>query len=302
MTADATVSVLIPLYNHERFIGPALRSVFAQSLRPREVIIVDDGSTDGSRQIAADATSGHDNVVLWSQPNQGAHHAINSAVHRATSDYVAILNSDDLYTPDRLAQCVGLLQADRGISAVCTALSFVDGEGKGVTNPWYEEARAFHAGERDLSLALINANFIMTTSNLVLRRSVFDEVGYFSALRYAHDLDFLLRLLLDNKRIHIAEKPLLAYRIHSANTIRESDARVKLEWAAATAFFLYRLSSQEQSPGYYKRLLDILDQHALTRLVLQLLLFYRSVPPEKASCAAFYNHQNFYRAVLSGAA
>ena len=108
-----TISVVIPLYNHEKYIHATVESVLSQDLKPSEIIIVNDGSTDGSAQIMTDILHRHPDIVYWSQPNQGAYQAINAGIHRATGDLVAILNSDDCYHPQRLRRCAQVLDASK---------------------------------------------------------------------------------------------------------------------------------------------------------------------------------------------
>lgn len=290
------ISVVIPLYNHERFIIQALESVYSQSVMPKEVIVVDDGSQDNSLDIARTFAAAHpETMSVWSHANQGAHYTINSGIQRATGEYVAILNSDDVFHPERFSQCLAFFDSDPELTAVFTGISFIDDKGNSKRNPWYEQAREFYDQTGDLSLALINGNFIMTTSNIIVRRSVFNEIGYFSALRYAHDLDFFLRLLLNGKQVHFHDKPLLAYRMHPANTINESVLRVKVEWAAVVAFYINNLWQRQQDWNYYAKLTKITDQHTLTRLLIYFFVFFQSLPPDKLSCDAFTHDDEFLR-------
>ena len=289
------VSVVIPLYNHERFIAQTLESVYRQSAIPKEVIVVDDGSQDASLAITRQAAQSHPETIIWSHPNQGAHYTINAGIHRATGEFVAVLNSDDIFHPERLAQCLALFDADPQLTAVCTGISFIDDNGNTIQNSWYEQARAFYNQIGDLSLALINGNFFMTTSNLIVRRSVFKEVGYFSNLRYAHDLDFFLRLLLNGKHISFHDKPLLTYRIHPTNTISEGILRVKVEWAAVVAFFVYNKWRRNKNWKYASDLLKITDHHTLTRLLMFFFAFFQSLPPDNLSCDAFTQDSEFLR-------
>jgi GT2 family glycosyltransferase len=125
---------------------------------------------------------------------------------------LAILNSDDLYHPERLLGCLAVLETDPGAAIVATGISFVDERGNAIRYPWYE-ACSFYEEIGDLALALVNGNFLMTTSNIVARRAVFDEVGVFDDLRYTHDLDFFLRLLVHGRRLALLRRSLLTYRV-----------------------------------------------------------------------------------------
>src|SRR5262245_48541320 len=273
----ADVSVVIPVYNHDRFVGAAIESVLSQTMRPREIICIDDGSTDSSAQVVEAMAAHHPAVRFWSRSNQGAHRTINEGIREARSRYLAVLNSDDLYHPERLRRCLAVLEEDPGLTVVATGISFVDENDNAISYPWYEETCAFSEKIGDLGLALVNGNFLMTTSNLVARRAVFDEIGAFDDLRYAHDLDFFLRLLAHEKRVAVLPEELLTYRVHGSNTIYEAPREMRLETAVVIAFFARRLPSLGEGPAhepaYLSQILEIAERHRLTRLVTLALLY-----------------------------
>lgn len=295
-----TISVIIPLYNHERYIRQTLDSVFSQTRAPREVIVVDDGSRDGSAAVVEGMLSQHSNLIFWKHPNRGAHATINAGIHRASGDYIAVLNSDDLFHPERFADMAGVLDRQPGVDAVFSDLSFIDDDGRAIPNDWYQQAMKFHRKFGDLALTLVNGNIFMTTSNLLIRRSVFEEIGHFSALRYAHDLDFFLRLVLADKGVHRVDRPLLSYRLHAANTISEGHLKVKAEWAAVTAFFLERLWSRPDVDwARVARFIEVLDRHTLTPSVLACMAYFRQHPTDTMECSPFFSDQAF-RTSLNG--
>jgi hypothetical protein len=159
---------------------------------------------------------------------------------------------------------------------VATGISFVDENDNAIRYPWYEETHAFYEKVGDLGLALVNGNFLMTTSNLVARRAVFDEIGGFDDLRYAHDLDFFLRLLAHGKRLTVLPEQLLTYRVHGSNTISEAPLDMSLETAVVVAFFARRLTSLQGETHhdlhYLSRLLEVTERRQWTRLVSLSLL------------------------------
>lgn len=288
--SEPRVSVIIPLYNHEKYIEAALESVFAQTVRPMEIIVIDDGSVDASAEKVRRLCQLHPEIIFWSWPNQGAHHTLNAAILRATCEFVAILNSDDCYHAERLAACLAVVQADPGIDVVATGMTFIDDQGKAATNPWYDNALSFFKQEGDLSVGLFNANFLVTTSNLFMRRSVFDSIGYFAPLRYAHDLELCLRLILGKRQVHFLDRPLLSYRLHDANTISENKAREDVERAAVFAFFLYRLElidgSNEVWHSWLGRYVAVLGQQDLLEMVKNFLSILHEGPQRRDGAAA----------------
>jgi len=296
------ISIVIPLYNHAMYIEDAIQSVFSQSVKPSEIIVVDDGSTDDSVQTMRRLCAAHPEIIFWTHPNQGAHYTINAGIHRAKGEFVSILNSDDTYHPARFEECLKVFDTSTTISAVVTGLSFIDEAGNKRRNPWYEESKAFYEKVGDLSLALINGNFFMTTSNLMIRRSVFKEIGYFSALRYGHDLDFFLRLLAYDKRVYFLDKPLLNYRIHQASTIREDHSKVRVEWAAVTAFFMHRIwknpNSARRNWGYLQELIEIADRHNLTRSLIFFFAYFEKSGMPSLERGSFLGDDEFREVIF----
>ena len=187
---NPTMSVVIPLYNHKKYIASTIYSVLCQTYPAAEVIVIDDGSADdGVRQVELLAEA-RPEIIVWKQPNRGAHSTINSGIGRATSDIICILNSDDLYHPERLDALAGAFRADSDLAAVFTAMDFIDGQGNQVDFPWYHQALAFYRETSLWGAALVNGNFLVTTSNFAARRSMFEDVGLFGDYRYAHAVSY----------------------------------------------------------------------------------------------------------------
>jgi glycosyltransferase involved in cell wall biosynthesis len=229
------VSVIIPSYNHERYLGAALESALGQSHAPAEILVLDDGSQDGTFAVAQAAARRSARVQAFRQENRGAHHTLNQLVHRCRGPLVAILNSDDLFHPLRLERCAASLAARPEVAAVSTGLFTIDGEGRPRADPWLDDALAFRRRTPDLGAALCYANFVCTTSNLVARKEALLRLGGFDGLRYVHDLELLLQLLSSGAGLHLLDGALLAYRVHAKNTVKESEAAVRREWAAVIA-------------------------------------------------------------------
>lgn len=127
---NADISVIIPLYNKEREIARTLRSALAQTLRPREIVVVDDGSTDDSAaivaRIAAEAPQGA--VRLIRQPNAGVSAARNRAIAEARGRWTALLDGDDCWRPGYLAEIARMIAAHPGCGAYATAFDIRSGE------------------------------------------------------------------------------------------------------------------------------------------------------------------------------
>jgi glycosyltransferase involved in cell wall biosynthesis len=268
------VSVLIPLYNHEKYIVSALESVFNQSYPPLEVIIIDDGSSDHSAEVARRLCDGYPGAKLFKQTNMGAHHTINTLIRRASQPIVSILNSDDTYHPKRLERCLNQMR-DSCRKIITTAIEFINADGNYIENKWYEDGIAFWNSIANTSLALLNGNIFMSTSNLVMHRSLFRDIGYFRDFRYAHDLDFFIRALSKGHIFDFNTEPLLNYRYHPTNTISENHIKVRAEWAYICTSVLNDhpdcLLEGMQRWDYVNKLAEIMHKHQLSQSGLLIL-------------------------------
>ncbi|TSE33465.1 glycosyltransferase [Tepidimonas charontis] len=232
MTIEA-VSVVIPAYNHEAYVAQAVRSALAYPL-VGEVWVCDDASTDRTWEVLQQLTDPR-LIVTRHSVNQGAHATLGALLDRAQGPYLAVLNSDDLFLPGRLQRCVDVLQAGQA-DLVGTDIQLIDAAGNEITDHWWVSAfaalKAVWRETGDWVATLLEGNVFMTTSNFVFTRALWQRLRPFSADRYVHDYDFLLRAVAAGARLAWVDEPLLAYRLHGANTISESPLAANLEAAA----------------------------------------------------------------------
>jgi len=220
------VAVVIPSYNHAAYIVYALESVVAQTLAPERIVVVDDGSTDNSPELLRAFAATHPQLVLISQPNAGAHNALNRAIAEAGAvDYVAILNSDDLYESARLEQCVAFLEAHPECEVVCTGVRMIDSAGA-LLPPDHPKARRLRTiwadPMRDPAEWLGVSNFAKTTSNFVIRAG-YARAHPFRDYRYVHDYFFAVTAAVEGQ-FGVLPEALLRYRTHTTNTIKVDGA------------------------------------------------------------------------------
>lgn len=248
----ALVSVVIPSYNCAQFLTEAISSVFRQSYRPLELIIVDDGSTDASRKVIRHACRQPpvDNFILIEQPNQGAHAAIMTGLRAASGEYLSILNCDDFYHPDRFSRLIPRL--DDGSALVFSGVRFVDAHGRDLPPDnawpsWHAKALAETDHCPTIGFALLTHNFSVSSGNFVFRRDLYDKLGGFSDHRFIHDWDFLLRSVHYSEPLFFRE-PLLFYRIHDNNTTETVRDRLRDEWIDALQRYVHLVTS-ESSPN-----------------------------------------------------
>ncbi len=181
----ATVDVVIPVRNGEQTISAALASVFAQTRPPNRIIVVDDGSTDGTRNILGAVG---DRVEIIATEPRGVSHARNVGVAAASADFIAFLDADDRWRADKLRRQLDIFAGDPRVGVVycATALARPDGAVRRVKWPKLK-GRIFDD--------LLGGGQAGNPSSVMLRRELAARTGcYDEALSYGEDFDFLLRL------------------------------------------------------------------------------------------------------------
>lgn len=233
MTAPL-ISVVIPAYNHERFVGAAVESVLRQTCSDLELIVIDDGSRDRTGEVVQGYTDSR--LSYYHQENQDAYNTINRGLGMARGEYVAILNSDDIYTPDRFERLL-LCREQTGAECIFTDVIPISDEGGEFTDPafgwnvWHLKNRSFYRQCGDLYTAFLKGNFMVTTSNLFMTNKAVRAVGNFCSLRYLHDYDYIFRMMLAHpgKVRYLDNEKLLYYRIHAGNTLGEAAISGRLQ-------------------------------------------------------------------------
>lgn len=206
MTSEPLVSIVVPAYQAEAYLEEALESALGQDYEHREVILVDDGSTDRTAEIAQAR-----GVRVLRQPNGGPAAARNAGITQAHGDFLAILDSDDIWPSQRLSRQVAHLleHPEDGLVMGLTEVFVTPGEPPPAHYP---------------RIALTGP-YPGHPSTMLVRREIFELVGPFDeSLRLSEDLDWLARAGDAGVRIGRLDCTLLHYRIHAANTSRETKA------------------------------------------------------------------------------
>lgn len=207
----SSVSVIIPTYNRADFIAETLESVLTQTYEPCEIIIVDNGSTDDT--LARLAPYGDVvRVIGEAQSGMGGAYARNTGIKHAKGDYIAILDSDDLWHPDKLKLQMALLTNDKNLAwAYSDSVEFEHDK----SNILYVQSKRFKLHEGMILKPLFIKNFIVSATP-VIRRDVFDQVGFYHPLPKATDWDMMLRIAA-NYPIALVPQILAYKRRHAAN-------------------------------------------------------------------------------------
>ena len=206
------VSIIIPCYNSENFIAETLESAFSQSYMNIEVLVVDDGSTDNSRKILEKYS---DRLTLLEHPgrmNKGPAAAFNLALRYCQGEYIAILDSDDLFYPSKIEKQVAYLKSHFGMGIVFSNGMNINKDGEEIYPLYPEGERPIVGPELELECCAFNL-----PCNALVRKSIYDEAGFFNeAYRTAYDHDMAIRLAEIAPAGYVNEI-LWCYRRHSAS-------------------------------------------------------------------------------------
>ncbi|HTQ09016.1 MAG TPA: glycosyltransferase [Fimbriimonadaceae bacterium] len=227
------VSILLTCYNHLRFLPAAYESVLAQTFGDCEILAIDDGSQDGTREWLKEREGGKLRC-LFNEKNLGTYATLNVGVSEAKGEYIAILNDDDLWAPGKLATQVALLDSNPRFGLVHTSGWFIDDSGTRHPDPEPMEFPFPHLPSGDVFAKLIDHNQIIASSVLV-RREAFEKCGLFDPSFYGcGDWNMWLRIAAEYE-IAFADVPLTFYRVHGSNAawnaekMNEDGRRIR-EW------------------------------------------------------------------------
>ena len=242
---EPLVSVIIPVFNGERLLREAVQSVLDQQYSPVEIIIVDDGSTDGTAALVKDLP---ETVRYLYQANQGPAAARNRGIEHAQGSLLAFADADDLWPAGKLALQLPLLARDPAIEIVMGRIQQVllsqTVAGQTQTEVFAEPA------------------FSVNLGSAVIRKSVFERVGLFDeTMRYSEDVDWFMRAREAGAAIVTIDAVTLFYRQHEENMTRGKSAselnvlkalkrsldRRRERTGVAAALPTFKLSAEEQS-------------------------------------------------------
>ncbi len=263
------VSVVVPCYNHEDYVEEALASIYRQTCEAIELIVVDDCSRDDSPNIIQALFDAWEQegrfyrlLFIRHKKNKGAHSSIDEAINQTQGEYIAVLNSDDFYDPNRfdlMKSCLAVNQADIGFSRV----EVVDEKSSRKADSHFVELQM--GIDRDtMFYRLCQDNLAISSGNLFFKRSLIEKIGLFRDFQYIHDWDFLMRAALTTNVCFCSETAYF-YRMHSTNSYLTLIGDTKLcdaEMIEMRSRVFQAVYGQEKSAFYsqdeYGRIIDLL--------------------------------------------
>lgn len=255
------VSIIVPAYNSVRFIAETLRTAQAQTGISSEIILIDGASRDDTVAVAKAACPG---LKVIAEPDRGVSDARNKGLRLAQADWVAFLDADDVWLPDKLSRQLAVARSEPGLALVfCDAWQFRGDERlldsflatraaypklprHGV--PGVEGGQVF---DTDMAAAIMHTNFVVTTSTAIAHREHALAVGGFDpTLKVCEDYDFWLRLA-NNRRVGVVQAPLVGYRHHGSSLSDDQDAMIRGRIEVAQRVFAAPHHYPEGAPAFF---------------------------------------------------
>ena len=226
--AQPMISVVMSVYNGERFLREAVESILHQSFRSFEFIIVDDGSTDSSPRILEEYARRDPRVRVLRQANRGLVESLNRGIREAQGKYIARMDADDVALPSRLEAQVEFMEHYPDVAVLGGAVEFIDAEGNSLRTSYYP------TGDEEIQAALLHECPIQHPAVLMRREPVLAAGGYRRAVTDAEDYDLWMRL---GERMRLANLPevVLRYRLHGDQISLKKRRRQTLGFLAAQA-------------------------------------------------------------------
>lgn len=226
------VSVVLASYNHVRFIKQAVESVLNQTMSDFELLIFDDGSTDGTPEVVEKINDKRLSLIKLN-PNR-RFHPRNMGIKMARGKYIAFQNSDDVWLPNKLIQQVEFMEKNKQVSVCFTRLKMIDEKGKIIKKSWAHANLAGKNKNNDAWLrVLFTSGFNFGIASAVARKDKINKIGGFcESMVQMADYDLWVRLA-GLGQIHIIEEPLTNMRIvkgvNYSSPIKEVYLRSALE-------------------------------------------------------------------------
>jgi sugar O-acyltransferase (sialic acid O-acetyltransferase NeuD family) len=212
-----TVTVLVASYNHEKYVAESLRSVLDQTYQDFEIVIVDDGSTDGTVAEIKRISDPRIKQVFLSQ-NQGIIAAKTKGLSMASGQYVAVLNSDDMFLPDKLEKQVTFLDSHPEVGAVLTLAHIIDEDGKPFLDKnhfYYDIFTQPNRTRQEWLHDFFYKGNCLCLPSVLIRRECYEVIGYpDKRLHQLPDFDLWIRMCF-RYELHILQEKLTSFRVRA---------------------------------------------------------------------------------------
>lgn len=261
---DIKVSVIMPVYNVEKYLKKCLNSVINQTLKDIEIICVDDGSTDNSLKILESFAEKDERIIILRQQNLFAGAARNNGMKKARGKYLVFWDSDDFFEPDALAVMLGKCEKERAEICLCGAYSFNTQTNKRAIDETFLKKRFLPKGavfsKETYPEYIFNVASNVPWQRMFLASFIREHQLEFQNLRHANDTYFVLMATYYASRITYTAKPLVNYRTNNSESVTGKASKDPLCAYTAYAAVYNKIKeegiSEKALQSFYSRLLS----------------------------------------------
>lgn len=267
---ECFVSVIVPVYNTEKYLEQCLNSILGQTLRELEVICVDDGSSDGSVDIIKKMAEKDGRLRLLNQKNAGGGAARNLGLSKARGKYLMFLDSDDYFLPELLEKLAARCEETKAQVCVCKArcyhedLGFETPEPAALREEFLPEKEVFHW--KDMPEGIFNAFHNWPWNKMFLASFVREKQLSFQEIRRTNDLYFTCRALMEADRITTVKEELIWYRVGISGSCQTTNREAPLDFFQAFA----ALKEYLEDRGVFEQVKRSFVNHALDGCIANL--------------------------------
>jgi len=270
MNEESLVSVIIPCYNGEKFIGEAIESVINQTYQNLELIIVNDGSTDNSKEIIDKYRTDQRIKYVQHDANKGIAKTKNTGIRLARGDYLAFLDQDDVWLPNKLEMQVNCFKdQEEDVGMVCTGMIFTDEKLK--------SQRIFMGFKDDNQKELIKSLYLQPTNSsgiMMVKKNCFSKVGFFDEGLYGWD-DFEMWMRIASQyKIKYIRKAVVKKRMHPENAQRlpkvQQEAKKVFDQVVQLHPFLEAYRAKKETKMLYAEAVKLTEQKEMDKAKLKL--------------------------------
>ena len=214
-----TVSVIMPSYNHKRYITESIESIINQTYHDWELIIIDDASQDRSQEIIENYTNRDSRIkAIFHGQNRGISYTMNESLEISKGDYIGLTASDDIWLPNKLERQLEVLNQNKNV-IVWSDAYIINAEGENTGQLWIQRYKAQQKNKNGNLLFDILRNGFICGQSVLFNREFVSTTRYDPRLIYANDYKFMIDLAENHEFVFIPE-PLVKYRVHETNTIK----------------------------------------------------------------------------------
>lgn len=251
------ISIIVPVYNVENYLARCIESILTQTYTNWELILIDDGSTDGSGGICDCYAEHHKKICVFHQTNQGVSVARNQGIEAATGDHLIFIDSDDQMVETMLEEMVTAFNGGELVVCGCARVR-VDADGTEHRTDdyiWYDHSEAF-ASSDVYSVVLVKTGIMC---NKMFRRDIVGDVRFIPKLRYGEDQVFIAQILKKVQSAVLIPKPLYIYYMNRPGNVVSAKVDDRSKELVNNSFIVYdEMKKEDQSScGVYRIIVAI---------------------------------------------